>query len=182
MKDQKELASRNIKKLSKDPKCWEYNMSVHARSTVDKYSNLAKLSESSLKKVSTPCIDDHQISDEDFEVKGYLDNIASQIVLTCLYLARHNRPDILWSVNYLARNITKWSVADDKRLHRLISYLHHTRDYIQFCFAGDNIRDCCIKTYEIVWVTPKAQVGHLFTSWALTLVSPSPGLARSKAQ
>jgi hypothetical protein len=50
MKDQKELASRNIKKLSKDPKCWEYNMSGHARSAVEKYLNLAKLSELSLKK------------------------------------------------------------------------------------------------------------------------------------
>jgi hypothetical protein len=111
-------------------------MSGHARSAVEKYPNLAKLSEMSLKKVSTPCIDDHQISDEDFEVKGHLDHIASQIELTCLYIARHNRPDILWSVNYLARNITKWFLADDKRLHRIISYLHHTRDHIQFCLCG----------------------------------------------
>jgi hypothetical protein len=146
-KEQEKLASSYIKEFKKDPKCWEYNMSGHARSAVEKYLNLAKLSETLLKKVSTPCIDDHQISDEDLEVKGHLDHIASQIILTCLYLAGHNRPDILWSVNYLARNITSWSVADDKRLHRLILYLHHARDYIQFCFVGDEIEDCFIIFY-----------------------------------
>ena len=109
-------------------------MSGHARTAVERYLKLAKLAECPLKKVGTPCVDDHQISDEDFEIKGHLEKIAFQIVLTCLYLARHNRPDILWSVNSLARNMTRWSAADDKRLHRLISYLHHTRDYsILFC-------------------------------------------------
>ena len=34
---------------------------------------------------------------------------ASQIVLKCLYLASIGRPDILWSVNKLARSITKWT-------------------------------------------------------------------------
>ena len=32
---------------------------------------------------------------------------ALKIVLKCLYLARIGRPDILWSVNKLARPITK---------------------------------------------------------------------------
>ena len=36
------------------------------------------------------------------------------------------RPDILWSVNKLARSITKWTKACDKRLNRLISSIHHT--------------------------------------------------------
>ena len=51
---------------------------------------------------------------------------ALKIVLKCLYLARIGRPDILWSVNKLARSITKWTKACDKRLNRLISYIHHT--------------------------------------------------------
>ena len=36
-----------------------------------------------------------------------LSKVCSQIVLQCLYLARIGRPDILWSVNKLARAITK---------------------------------------------------------------------------
>ena len=33
--------------------------------------------------------------------------VCSQMVLKCMYLARIGRPDILWSVNKLARSITK---------------------------------------------------------------------------
>ena len=52
--------------------------------------------------------------------------------MKCLYLARIGRPDILWSVNKLARSITKWTKACDKRLNRLISYIHHTCEYVNF--------------------------------------------------
>ena len=52
---------------------------------------------------------------------GELSQVCSQIVLKCLYLARIGRPDILWSVNKLARSITKWTRACDKGLYRLIS-------------------------------------------------------------
>ena len=41
---------------------------------------------------------------------------AHHIVLKCLYLARIGRPDILWSVNKLARSVTKWTQACDRRL------------------------------------------------------------------
>ena len=40
---------------------------------------------------------------------GELSKVCSQIVLKCLHLARSGRPDILWSVNKLARSITKWT-------------------------------------------------------------------------
>ena len=42
------------------------------------------------------------------------------------HLTRIGRPDILWSVNKLARAVTKWTKACDKRLARLISYTDHT--------------------------------------------------------
>ena len=58
---------------------------------------------------------------------------ALKIVLKCWHLARIGRPDILWSVNKLARSITKWTKACDKRLNRLISYIHHTSEYKQYC-------------------------------------------------
>ena len=65
-------------------------------------------------KVSTPCIDDHHFKEEETKSVGELSNTCSQIVLKCLYLARIGRPDILWSVNKLARSITKWTKACDK--------------------------------------------------------------------
>ena len=51
-----------------------------------------------------------------------LSKVCSQIVLKCWNLARVGRPDILWSVNKLARSITKWTKSCDKRLSRLSSY------------------------------------------------------------
>ena len=42
-------------------------------------------------------------SKEELGSVGELSEVCSQIVLTCLYLARIRRPDILWSVNKLAK-------------------------------------------------------------------------------
>ena len=60
---------------------------------------------------------------------GELSQVCFQIVVKCLYLARIGRPDILSSVNKIARSITKWTKSCDKRLIRLISYIHHTCEY-----------------------------------------------------
>ena len=73
---------------------------------------------------------------------------ALKIVLKCLYLARIGRPDILWSVNKLARSITKWTKACDKRLNRLISYIHHTCDYKQCCHVGSTAKQCRLGLFE----------------------------------
>ena len=82
-------------------------------------------------KVSSPCLDDHQFKQEELESVGELSEVCSQIVLKCLYLARIGRPDILWSVNKLARSVTKWTQACDKRLARLISwYSSHARTIV----------------------------------------------------
>ena len=76
-------------------------------------------------------MDDHQFKEEENESVGELSTVCSQIVLECLYLARIGRPDILWSVNKLARAVTKWTKACGKRLARLISYIHHTCEFRQ---------------------------------------------------
>ena len=52
---------------------------------------------------------------------GKLSKFCSQIVLKWQYSARIGRPDLLWSVNKLARAVTKWTKACDKRWSRLIS-------------------------------------------------------------
>ena len=62
---------------------------------------------------------------------GDLSTACSQIVLKCLFWERIGRPHILWSVSKLARALTKWTKACDKRLARLISYIHHTCEFRQ---------------------------------------------------
>ena len=88
-------------------------------------------------------MDDHQFKEE--EKMSQLENclqFARKIVLQCLFLTRIGRPDILWSLNNLARAVTKWTKACDKRLTRLISYIHHTCEYRQYCYLGNSAQQC----------------------------------------
>ena len=85
---------------------WSYVMEGHAKKCVERYCELANKTTQQLYKVSTPCIDDHHFKEEELKSVGALSKVCSQIVLQCLYLARIGRPDILWSVNKLARSIT----------------------------------------------------------------------------
>ena len=64
---------------------WSYDMEGHAKKCVERCCKLAKKTAEQVHKVSTPCI--------------------------CLYLARSGRPHIIWSVNKLARAVTKWTRA-----------------------------------------------------------------------
>ena len=86
--------------------------------------------------------------EEEMKSVGELSQVCSQIVLKCLYLARIGRPDILWSVNKLARSITKWTKACDKRLNRLISYIHHTCEYKQYCYVGNTAKQCRLGLFQ----------------------------------
>ena len=108
---------------------WSYDMEGHAKKCVERCCEMAKKTTQQLCKVSTPCIDDHHFKEEELKFVGDLSKGCSQIVLKLLHLARIGRPDIPWSVNKLARSITKWTNACDKRLSRLISYIHHTFDF-----------------------------------------------------
>ena len=73
---------------------------------------------------------------------------ASQVFLKCVYLARIGRPDILWSVIKLARAITKWTKACDQRLNRLMSYIHRTCEYRQYCHVGNTAKQCRLGLFQ----------------------------------
>ena len=101
-----------------------------------------------LYKISTPCIDDHHFKKEETKFVGELSTTCFLIVLKCLYLARIGRPDVLWSVNMLARSITQWTKACDKRLNKLISYIHHTNEYKQYCHVGNTAKQCILGLFQ----------------------------------
>ena len=123
-------------------------MEGHAKKRVERYCELSNKTTQQLHKVSTPCIDDHHIKEEEMKSVGELSQVCSQIVLKCLYLARIGRPDILWSVNKLARSITKWIKACDKRLNRLTSHIHHTCEYKQYCYVGNTAKQCRLGLFQ----------------------------------
>ena len=51
-------------------------------------------------------------------------------------------------MNKLARSITKWTQACDKRLARLISYIHHTCDFEQHCHEGKTAKQCRLGLFQ----------------------------------
>ena len=51
-------------------------------------------------------------------------------------------------MNKLARAITKWTRACDKRLSRLISYIHHTSDYKHRCHVGNIAKQCRLGVFQ----------------------------------
>ena len=111
-------------------------MEGHAKKCVDRYCELADRTTQQLYKVSIPCIDDHHFKEEEMNSVGELSEVCSQMVPT------------LWSVNKLARSIPKWTKACDKRLNRLISYIHHTYEYKQYCYVGNTARQCRLGLFQ----------------------------------
>ena len=127
---------------------WSYDMEGRAQKCVERYCELANKKVKQLYKVSSPCLDDHRFKQEELESVGQLSESCSQIVLKCLYLARIGRPDILWSVNELARSVTQWTQAWDRRLARLIFYIHHMNDFRQCCRVGNKAQRCRLGPFQ----------------------------------
>ena len=165
---------------------WSYHMEGHAKKCVERYCEIANKTTQQLCKVSTPCLDDHHFKEEELKSVGELSKVCSQIVLKCLHLARIGRPDILWSVHKLARSITKWTKACDKRLSRLISYIHYTHvitnNIVMWETLQNNADWDCFKTpilQEILRTENLLQVEHCVFSEAIRLFQ-SVGCVRNK--
>ena len=92
-------------------------MCGHVEQCVEKCLEMANKKISDLRQVGTPCIDDHSITDEELVNRGVLSDYAARIVLKALYVARISRPDMYFAVNTLAREVTRWTLACDRRLH-----------------------------------------------------------------
>ena len=78
---------------------WSYDMEGHAKKCMERYCELANKTTEQFCMVTTPWMDDHQFKEEENGSVGELSTVCLQIVVTCVYLARIGRPDILWSVN-----------------------------------------------------------------------------------
>ena len=135
-------------KLGANMSSCSYDMKCHAKKCVERFCELANKTTQQLHKVATPCMDDDQFKEEELKSVGELSKVFSQFVLKCLYLARIGRPDILWYVNKLARAITTCTRACDKRFGRLISYIHHTCEFKQYCHVGNTAQQCILGLFQ----------------------------------
>jgi hypothetical protein len=68
---------------------------------------------------------------------GTLQSIAAKALTKVLYAARMARFDLLRAVGALACCVTKWDALCDKRLHRLMCYVHHTLHLRMVGWVGD---------------------------------------------
>ena len=139
--------SKNVK-TGQPVKAIRYNMFGFFRQCVEVYCDLAKVKPESLRKVGTPSMDDHMFKPEDFEEPGYLAGDAAKIIMKALYGARLVRFELLWPICSSAREVSKWTRACDKRLHRLMCYIHHTPDHSLESFVGDVAQHCHVVLYS----------------------------------
>ena len=118
---------------------------------------------------------------------GEISAVCAEIVLKCLYLARTGRPDLLWSVNTLARTVTKWNKECDKRLLKLINYINQTESYRQFCHVGMKLKIATLVCSKMLHLNVICgiynQRQEVFCAcWDHTRLFPFHRCARSKPQ
>ena len=80
-------------------------------------------------------------------VRGHLAPHAASVLMKLLYGARIARFDLLRQVNRLARNVHKGSDSDDRGLHHLMCYVHHTKHWRMVGWVGDPLDDVRLALY-----------------------------------
>ena len=60
---------------------------------------------------------------------------AARVSMKLMYAARMARPDLLRSIAYLARYLTKWDDSCDKRLSKLMAYVQNTVSYRMYALS-----------------------------------------------
>ena len=68
---------------------------------------------------------------------GRLQPIAEKVLMKILYAARLCRFDLLPAVCHLATFVTKWTSECDRKLHRLVCYIHSSEHFRMVGWAGD---------------------------------------------
>ena len=124
-----------------------YDMFGFFQQCIDVYLQHAGIQRSQLRAAKTPSVDDHQLTDEDRATPGVLEKDAAKVIMKMLYGARLVRYELLWPICSIARMVSKWSKAEDKRLYRLICYLNTTLDHTLESFVGDAAHCCHVILY-----------------------------------
>ena len=71
------------------------------------------------------------------EDNGRLQPIAAKVLMKILYAARLCRFDLLRAVCHLATFVSKWTSECDRKLHRLVCYIHSTKHLRMIGWVGD---------------------------------------------
>ncbi len=74
-------------------------------------------------------------------IKGRLAEHAACILMQCLYGARMARFDLLRAITSLACQLTRWTPECDRKLHRLMCYIHSSKHLRMFGYVGNNLEE-----------------------------------------
>mgnify|MGYP007023072079 CR=1 FL=1 len=154
-----EESVRILPDTGKSVRVMEYNMEDFLRSCVDRYRELTGVHY--MRQAATPFLAEptgpdftdgpNTVTNE--EVKAAeealeraassqatqtLKPYAAKVLMKVLYAARYARFDLLRAVCYLAQFITKWDQDCDKRLYRLMCYIHSTYHLRLSGWVGDD--------------------------------------------
>ena len=87
---------------------------------------MAEIGVDNLKWVPSPFIQDK--FEEHLAKKGVQADTALSHLMKTLYLSRLCRGDVLTTTTFLARRVHFWSLNEDRRLHRIMSFIWHHAD------------------------------------------------------
>ena len=128
---------------------WSHGMTGQAEKCVERNCEFAKNDVTFLQSMATPCVDDHLIPPEDFEVQKEL--------TLCLCLPEIGRPDLIRSVDTLARPSQSETKGVAKDFLRWINLMNQSKDDRQFCHAGNEFEDCKHGMFQNVSFTSDLQ-------------------------
>ena len=123
-----------------------------------------------MKEVPTPSLDDSIFTETELKTKGELAQASAHIAFKILFSARRARPDLYWATNALARVVTKWNIACDRKLHRLISYIYTRTDWSLESYVGDQPLQCALCYWADADYAGDLQDGHSTSGGYLILV------------
>ena len=109
----------------------EFEMDDFTQECCNRYLEIT--GEKGFKKAPTPYLEESTLPIDDYDTQGVLQHCAAKLIMKAYWLARLNRPDVLRALNELSRRITRWSRNDDRKLHRVMAYLHCTKQFRMKC-------------------------------------------------
>ena len=104
-----------------------FDMYDYALQTVELYKSITGIDK--IKPAATPFVPEGSILEQDEVSRGELAPHACKILMKALWLGRLARPDIVKPINDLATKVQSWTRGEDKKLLRLIQYIHATPHY-----------------------------------------------------
>lgn len=133
---------------------------------------LPRLPRDKLKVVSKPPLDDNNINDEDITAPRELPTIAADGLMNNLHVVRMCIYHWLYPVVVLARDITRWTGACDKRLFRLMCYINSVMSFNLVKHVGDHLLKCKVLLFTDSDIARHPCTSKSTTGLFMALVGP----------